>query len=427
MALVLLSYSSDLLLKILLKDYYLMKNYSVALKQLILFPLCSVSLLIVSGNLFYSSVRAEPAINPGKTENVITILIDGVRWEEVYRGIDKRFLEEDARSLFRHPERFEAFKSKYWSNDIKKRRQEVMPFTWKTIASEGQLYGNRDRGSNVNLLNPYQFSYPSHSEMLTGVADENIKVNLPVYNPNVTVLEYLARKDKYRGRVAAFSSWNLYPYIINTKRSNVAVHSPTSNFSLSKSNHTFEVLRDFFALQPRGIHSDIMTHHISMEYLKEVRPKVAHIVYSVTDRTAHEGHYDDYIEALGNADMFIERLWTWLQSQPDYAGKTTLIITTDHGRGSASPESWKYHGQPGYYGFTEKDGDITEGDEYSWIAALGPDTPALGEVSGGPVLYLAQIAATVSALLNEGFGTSEDTLRAAPPILTIMLNENIRH
>ncbi len=193
-------------------------------------------------------------------------------------------------------------------------------------------------GSRVDLGNSYRFSYPSHSEILTGVADERLKRNEPVYNPNVTVLEYLERLPEYRGKVAVFSSWDLYPYIVNTRRSDVLVHSPGSNLSLAGENHTFEVLRDFVTLQPRGIHSDILTYHLSMEYLRTAHPRVLHIAYSVTDRAAHDGYYDDYIEAIRNADLFIERLWTWLQQDPRYAGKTTLIVTTDHGRGTASLE-----------------------------------------------------------------------------------------
>ena len=34
------------------------------------------------------------------------------------------------------------------------------------------------------------------------------------------------------------------------------------------------------------------------------------------------------------ADRFIERIWQTVQSMPEYANRTTLVLTTDHGRGA---------------------------------------------------------------------------------------------
>lgn len=372
-------------------------------------------------SLIYSLLLAfvaVPAANAGKTENVVLVLLDGVRWEEIYRGVDPRFLQPDARSYFASAARQEQLRAELWADEVRRRRERLLPFMWKTISPQGQLYGSRDRGSRVDLANAFHLSYPGHAEMLTGIADPTLRRNVPVDNPNVTLLEYLQGLPDFRNRVVALSSWELYPNVINTRRSGVAVHSPASNFSLP-GQPVFEMLRDFVQLMPRGGHEDLVTYHLAMEYLRTHRPRFTHIVYSVADRSAHAGHYDEYVVALRSADLFLERLWLWLQAQPDYAGKTTLLITTDHGRGSASLEAFKYHGTPDYYGWDATAPDLTEGDQFAWLAALGPDTAPLGEIAGGAPIMLTQVAATAAELLNVRFRQDLGSDRIAPPIAAV--------
>ena len=86
---------------------------------------------------------------------------------------------------------------------------------------------------------------------------------------------------------------------------------------------------------------------------------------------------------------------------PAYKDKTTLIVSTDHGRGSG-PDEWKDHG-------TEQ-----EGSENIWIAVLGPDTPPLGERRAVAAVTQAQIAATIAALVGEDFRAFEPA--AAPSL-----------
>ncbi len=57
-----------------------------------------------------------------------------------------------------------------------------------------------------------------------------------------------------------------------------------------------------------------------------------------------------------------------VQSQEQYREKTTMIITTDHGRGTSPKDTWRHHGNK-----VSNAGQI-------WIAIIGPDSPALGEI-----------------------------------------------
>ena len=97
-----------------------------------------------------------------------------------------------------------------------------------------------------------------------------------------------------------------------------------------------------------------------MEYLKRVRPRVTFIGFDETDHYAHQGRYDEYLRAAHNADQMIAQLWRWLQSQPDYKDQTTLLITTDHGRGRGR-NNWRKHRL------------LARGSRHIWFAVVGPD------------------------------------------------------
>jgi hypothetical protein len=110
------------------------------------------------------------------------------------------------------------------------------------------------------------------------------------------------------------------------------------------------------------------------------------------DEWAHQGRYDLYLDATFRADRFIERIWMTAQGMPEYAGRTSLLLTTDHGRG-ASTTVWMNHGR-----------DVPAA-ERTWIAVLGPDVAPRG-VRRDVNVTTAQIAATIAALVGEDFATA---------------------
>ena len=69
-----------------------------------------------------------------------------------------------------------------------------MPFTWKTLAIKGQLYGNRNYSNLMQVKNTYWFSYPGYSEILSGFVDENINSNNYPENKNDHILGFLNRQ-----------------------------------------------------------------------------------------------------------------------------------------------------------------------------------------------------------------------------------------
>jgi hypothetical protein len=336
-----------------------------------------------------------------KTENIILITFDGLRWQELFAGaesrllLDKKFVDDTATTY-----------KQYWRETPEQRRELLMPFFWNNIARQGQLYGNRNVGSKVNTTNKMWFSYPGYNEILSGAADDaRVNSNGPIDNPNQTVLEFLNKRKEFQGKVAAFSSWETFPWIINTTRSGIPVNAGVK--TVTNPNEREKLINELMFQLPNesgGTRLDAFTFHYAFEYLKKNKPRVLFISFDETDHFAHEGQYDRYLASAQYTDGFIKTLWEWVQSQPAYKNKTTLIITTDHGRGEKTPEDWKHHGAK-----------MPNADEI-WFAFLGPDTPALGEVKISEQLYQDQIAGTLANLLGVEYKTDKKIGAVIPSV-----------
>jgi len=322
-----------------------------------------------------------------ETENVILITLDGLRWQELFGGADENLVHRsqgvgDVVGLAKA----------YLRDTPKESREVLMPFFWSVIAKEGTVYGDPDKKSEVHITNTQVFSYPGYNEILTGFADAAITSNAKKYNENVTVLEWLNKKEAYKGKVAAFGSWDVFPFIINDKRSGIPVNAGWMDLEVHSDDKQKEIINRLQRETPHfwgGVRWDNYTHQGALEYLKVKKPRVLYIAYGETDDWAHAREFDMYLDAALRSDQYIQEIWETAQSMPEYAGKTSLVITTDHGRGPVRKD-WIGHGKD------------TDGATRIWAVVMGPDTPAAGSVKGKKHTQ-SQVAATVAALLGEDY------------------------
>lgn len=321
-----------------------------------------------------------------KTENVVIVTLDGMRWQEIFGGVDSSLMNNT-----KYTRDSAEVKNRLWSDNAVERRKKLLPFLWSTVEQNGQLYGNRNAGNYVNVTNPYQFSYPGYNEIFTGYPDTAVKSNDKIYNKNTNVLEFINKQKGFQGKVAAFSTWDAFPYILNVKRSGIYVNSDVD--SLKFSSPEFKLINDiqFLTAKPLGVRLDVLTYIAAREYVKEFKPRVLYIAFDETDDYAHEGLYDQYLKSAHAEDAMIADLWNTLQSMPQYKNKTTLLITCDHGRGDKIKDQWRDHGQK------------VDDSNQIWLAAMGPDTKTLGEVKTNGQLYQRQIATTIASLLGLDF------------------------
>ncbi len=319
------------------------------------------------------------------SEKVIFITLDGLRWQEVFTGVD---------SLLLYNETFTKGKAYieplFWDDNAEQRRKKLMPFLWNITSENGFLIGDRTKGSYANLTNTYWFSYPGYNEILTGKADdERINSNDKIPNPNQTILE-LANEQAYKGQVAAFGSWDRFKSIINEERSGVPVndgYNSAEGKALSENEVYLNHLQKQ-AIKPWGsVRQDVFTHNFALEYMKRNHPKLVYISYGETDDFAHDGDYTHYILSAKNTDEMIKELWEYCQKTPFYKDKTTFIITTDHGRGTVPIETWKHHGNK------------IKGSDQVWIAGFGSKIKKVNS-KDSVQYYTNQIAPTVATILK---------------------------
>ncbi len=321
-----------------------------------------------------------------KTENIIVVTLDGMRWQEVFGGADSALLNNPAYTKDK-----EEIQKQFWTADEAERRKKLFPFFWSTINTKGQLYGNRHFGNYVNVTNPYWFSYPGYNEIFTGYPDTAVNSNDKIINRNENVLEFINRQQNYHNKVAVFSTWDVFPYILNARRSGIYVNADTDSIPFHTAS--LQLINDMQFLSPRpiGVRPDLITYMAAREYFKAYKPKVLYIAFDETDDFAHAGAYDQYLKAAKAEDAMIADIWNTVQSLPGYKNKTTLIITCDHGRGDKIKDQWRDHGSK------------VEGADQIWLAAIGPDMPSLGEVKQPGQLYQRQLATTIAALLGFDF------------------------
>ena len=315
-------------------------------------------------------------------ENVVLITLDGLRWEEVFTGADALLLENP-----KYTSDMDAVRDRFWRESPEERREALMPFFWSTIASQGRIHGNRALGSNVNVTNTRVFSYPGYNEILTGFVDEAIDSNDKVPNANETLLEWVNKQPGFEGKVTAFGSWDVFPYIINEERSGVPVNAgfEAASGELTEKEAWLNQLQAQTPSPWTSVRLDVFTHNYALESLKQDRPRLLYISYGETDDFAHDAEYRHYLDAAQRTDEMIRELWDWVQSDPEYANRTAFVITTDHGRGDK--DRWIGHG-----------GDWV-GSENIWLAMLGPGITPMEETVQGQ-WYQNQVAATVADLLG---------------------------
>lgn len=321
-----------------------------------------------------------------KKPKIFLITLDGVRWQDVFTGIDTVLLNSP------YAQDKNLLKEKFVGNSEEENRTLLMPFFWNTIAKEGQLHGNRNKGSKVNLTNTMAFSYPGYNEILTGKADDvSINSNDKIYNKNITLLELANNSKEYKGKVAVFGSWDVFPFIINDKRSGVPVNAGYMD-AIGDLNEKEQFLNEIQRQAPvvwESVRLDVFTHHFAKEFIKKNHPELVYISYGETDDFAHGGLFDFYTKSMRNTDALIEDFWNYVQNDSFYKDNTYFIITTDHGRGEGTEEGSKWTGH----------GTDVAGANQTWIAILGPDVKPTGEASEDQ-LYTNQIAPTIMGILN---------------------------
>lgn len=337
-------------------------------------------------------------------DRLLVVTLDGMRWQEVFGGADRELIAgkaggvSDTAGLLR----------RFWRDSPEARREALMPFLWGTMVRGGWLLGDSAQGNEVRVTNGKRFSYPGYNELLTGAPDDRIDSNDKIPNPNLSVFEWLDHRPEFRGRVAAYGSWDVLPFILNTARSGLPANGngPPIVHPRTEAERTMNALAADIPPYWGSVRFDAVTTQGALSFLRARRPRVLYVMLGDTDEWAHERRYDLYLDAAWKADRFLRTLWETVQSLPGYRNRTALLIATDHGRGAG--DDWTDHGRK------------VPAAERIWMAGMAPGTPPTvnDQRSGGSrgAYTQSQFAATIAALLGLEAEFRTANPKAAPAI-----------
>src|SRR5258708_38120246 len=150
---------------------------------------------------------------PRKTKAVVLVTVDGLRWQEIFGGIDPRLMNEKSAGMTESGAA--ALRERLAKETPEARREALLPFFWQKLAPHGIVLGNMNKGSSMRVTNALRGSYPRYSEILTRRSPDNvIKNNDEIRNPAPSILEFLREKLALkRPQVALFASWGVFHFI----------------------------------------------------------------------------------------------------------------------------------------------------------------------------------------------------------------------
>jgi hypothetical protein len=134
-------------------------------------------------------------------------------------------------------------------------------------------------------------------------------------------------------------------------------------FELQQLERMLKLSVDDFKSHAQTLSSpDELSVYIARQLMRQVAPSLLWITMHDID-IAHSGAYSLYVEGIRRTDRLCSDLWKTIQSEPEYAGKTTLFILPDFGRDSdedAAGNGFQHH----------RTGDVLS--RTTWMLVSGP-------------------------------------------------------
>lgn len=275
-----------------------------------------------------------------KTEHVVILVIDGPRYTETFGDSTCSFI----------------------------------PRMGKELIHEGVLYTNfRANGPT--------YTNSGHTAITTGVYQSisNAGKTLP---KNPSIFQYYSKEREVdKSKTWIISSKGKLEILANTKNKKWwNVYMPMTYCGVKGQSAEYV--------------GDIQTFEKVKEVFRTDAPNLTLINFLEVDANAHQNDWENYLRTLKNCDEYAYKLWEYIEADPVMGGKTTLLITNDHGRHlNGVKDGFKSHG------------DKCEGCRHISLLAMGPDfkkdvvITAPGE--------LIDISATIAEILGFCMPTSK--------------------
>ena len=148
---------------------------------------------------------------------------------------------------------------------------------------------------------------------------------------------------------------------------------------------------------------DELSVYIVRQLMRQVAPSLLWITMHDID-VAHAGAFSLYIDGIRRTDRLCAEVWKTIQSEPEYAGRTTMFILPDFGRDSdedSAGNGFQHH----------RTGDAMS--RTTWMLALGPGIRE-GVVHDRPV-DSTDLVPTIGGIM--GFSASLSQGKPVPELL----------
>ena len=296
-----------------------------------------------------SGTSPPAAVRDPSVDNVILVTLDGVRWQEIFTGMD--------------PER--ADEAGLPGGEARTARS-LTPNFHRLFFDGGTVLGDPHLGEPFLATGPHYVSLPSYVEIMTGAASgcggNDCQPDVPW-----TIAAEVARRGA-RGGAAVFSSW-----------STISRAVPLGDHLHLEAGRS---PRDEDPPYPGhgDYRPDRRTAAAAIDHLLRRRPRLLWVALGDTDEWAHRRDYRGYVESLRFADAFVGELCAHLSDMGSYGAGTTVLVTTDHGRDA----NFADHGGPD--------------SAAVWLMARGRAIPPKGPRGLAQRRYLRDIAPTIASL-----------------------------
>ena len=309
-------------------------------------------------------------VKPKADGRIVLVTLDGVRAEDVFGGADPSLRPGSKVDGLTTPEA-------------------VMPRTHYLVKTRGVALGAERAGCGlVRTASGANVSLPGYLEIFTGK-----KTRCRDNNCDRTKLRTVLDEAAGAGLspVASIGSWEILDRAVSNGSASVFVADGTLRWPGSRpiANDALERLvaagerADAYPGHGR-YRPDANTSAIALEYLRTAAPAVLHVGFGDADEYGHRNDYPAYLSAIRDADAFIGKVADTLDGMGELGARTTVIVTTDHGRN----RDFQHHGA---FSLTSA---------RTFVMAFGSRVATRGVACPSRDITLADVAPTMRVLMG---------------------------
>ncbi len=314
----------------------------------------------------------EGASLAGATTPVILVVLDGVRWQEMFGGVDP------------------TLAAIHRAGPVVNARS-LLPCLYAALDARGAAVGAPGRGV-IAASGPNFVSLPGYTEIFGGRPPDACRDNECAGASAPTLVDAMRDRAPSDSDVAVIASWAPIGRAATRTPSRIVLSAGRQDVTgaryLIDDPSTREVLDLGARADPRPGHDafrpDRYTAELALRYLEARRPSFLFVGLGEPDEYAHEDDYRGYLASLRAADDFFGRLFAALDCMGERGRRSLVLVTADHGRA----RDYRDHGA----GLPES--------ARVWLLAIGGPVHARGFVQGPFARRLADVAPTIRQVVG---------------------------